>query len=147
MRMPTCTRLRVFAFLVAAIIGPLSSADAQDFKLIAHPSVAASDVPADAIAKIFTKQSKKLPDGSTVTPADLGKDSPVRAAFTKAIHGKSVAAIETFWQQQIFSGKEVPPASKSSDADMLAWVRSTPGAIGYVSAGAGTDGVKVIAVK
>jgi ABC-type phosphate transport system substrate-binding protein len=137
----------VLTFLVAALIGPLSSAAAQDFKVIAHPGVAAADAPAAALAKVFTKQSSKLPDGSAVTPADLGKESPVRAAFTRAVHGKSVAAIETFWQQQIFSGKEVPPATKDTDAAMLAWVRSTPGAIGYVSAGAGTDGVKVIAVK
>jgi ABC-type phosphate transport system substrate-binding protein len=140
-------RLRLFAFLLAALVGPFGTAAAQDFKVIANPSVTAADAPADAIAKVFTKQSKKLPDGSTVTPADLGKDSPVRAAFTRAVHGKSVSAIETFWQQQIFSGKEVPPATKNSDAEMLAWVRSTPGAIGYVSGGASIDGVKVIAVK
>ena len=45
------------------------------------------------------------------------------------------------------SGKEVPPATKASDDDVIAFVKATPGGIGYVSAGASTAGVKVIDVK
>ena len=70
-----------------------------------------------------------------------------RAAFSEAVIGRSVGAIEIYWQQQIFSGKEVPPATKSSDDDMVAFVKSNPGAIGYVSGGASTAGVKVVEVK
>ncbi len=141
--------LKVVAFIALAVstLGAARTAHAQAFKVIAHSSVTASDVPSAALSKVFLKQSKKLPDGTTVTPVDLTKDSDVRAAFSKAVHGRAVGAIETFWQQQIFSGKEVPPATKSSDADIIAFVKSTPGAIGYVSGSASTDGVKVIAVK
>ncbi len=141
--------LKMFALAAVACVVMVSArtAHAQAFKVIAHSSVTESDVPAAALSKVFLKQSKKLPDGTTVTPVDLAKDSDVRAAFSKAVHGRAVGAVETFWQQQIFSGKEVPPAVKNSDADIIAFVKSTPGAIGYVSGGASTDGVKVIAVK
>lgn len=141
------SRLILSLLLGLAIFGTADALQAQGYKVIAHPSVAASDAPAAALSKVFLKQTKKLPDGSSVTPADLGKDSPVREAFTKGVHNRSIAAVETYWQQQIFSGKEAPPSTKGSDADMLAWVKATPGAIGYVSSGASTDGVKVIAVK
>ncbi len=133
--------------LAIGTVGISRSAAAQAFKVIANSSVTAADVPGAALSKVFLKQSTKLPDGSTVTPVDLQKTSDVRAAFSKSVHGRAVGAIETFWQQQIFSGKEVPPATKASDAEMIAFVKATPGAIGYVSSGAATDGVKVIAVK
>lgn len=128
-------------------LGTAEALSAQGYKVIAHPSVAADDAPAAALSKVFLKQTKKLPDGSTVTPADLSKDSPVRDAFTKGVHSRTIAAVETYWQQQIFSGKEAPPSTKGSDAEMIAWVKAPPGAIGYVSSGASTDGLKVIAVK
>ena len=69
-------------------------------------------------------------------------------AFARAILGKSAAALESFWQQQIFAGKDVPPAEKGSDADVLAFVRGNPKAIGYVAAG--TDlgaGVKAVTLQ
>jgi ABC-type phosphate transport system substrate-binding protein len=144
--------MRKIKFLFATIVAVLSmstarSVEAQAFKVIANSSVAVSEIAGADLSKVFLKQTAKLSDGTAVSPVDLQKDSGVRAAFTKAVHGRSVAAVETFWQQQIFSGKSVPPAAKNSDAEVIAFVKSTPGAIGYVSGGASTDGVKVIAVK
>ena len=75
------------------------------------------------------------------------KSSATRAAFSKAILGRPVSAVETYWQQQIFSGKEVPPTTKANDDEVIAFVKANAGAIGYVSAGASTAGVKVVDVK
>lgn len=122
-------------------------AAAQDFKVIVNSANAASELPAATVSRIFLKEADKFPDGSAAVPVDQGKTTPVRAAFTKAVIGRAVSAVETFWQQQIFSGKEVPPATKPSDDEVIAFVKANPGAIGYVSAGASTAGVKVIAVK
>ena len=60
--------------------------------------------------------------------------------------GRSAKQIESFWQQQIFSGKDVPPEQKASDAEVIAWVKANPGAIGYVSAGSAVSGVTVVKV-
>jgi ABC-type phosphate transport system substrate-binding protein len=46
----------------------------------------------------------------------------------------------------VFSGKDVPPPEKGTDADVVAFVKSNPGAIGYVAAGS-ADGVKVVSLK
>jgi ABC-type phosphate transport system substrate-binding protein len=140
-------KLSLFAALLVAVVAPARSLAAQEFKIIANNSVSASSISADALAKVFLKQTDKLPDGSAATPVYQSKTSATRIAFDKAILGKSVAGVETFWQQQIFSGKDVPPASKSTDDDVINFVKSTPGGIGYVSAGSAAAGVKVIAVK
>ena len=46
----------------------------------------------------------------------------------------------------IFSGKGIPPPEKASDAEIVTFVRDTPGAIGYVAPGADLSGVKVVAI-
>lgn len=139
-------KLSILAALLVALVAPARSVAAQDFKVVANNSIAASSVTADVLAKVFLKQTDKL-EGSATTPVYQGKTSATRIAFDKSVLGKSVAGVETFWQQQIFSGKDVPPPSKATDDDVIAFVKSTPGGIGYVSAGAATAGVKVIAVK
>jgi ABC-type phosphate transport system substrate-binding protein len=120
---------------------------AQEFKVIVNSANATTELPAAAVSKIFLKEAAKFPNGSAAVPVDQGKASPVRAAFTKAVIGRAVSAVETYWQQQIFSGKEVPPASKPSDDEVIAFVKANPGAIGYVSAAASTAGVKVVEIK
>jgi len=130
-----------------ALLVIATPAAAQGFKIVAHESVTESELPKDVVAKIFLKQAPKFPGGVAAKPVDLNKASSVRADFSTAVLGRPVAAVETYWQQQIFAGREVPPPAKASDDEVLAFVRSTPGAIGYVSAGAATAGVKVIAVK
>lgn len=138
--------LAALALVVVALAAPREAA-AQAYVVIVNPAVSDASAPKALISKIFLKQAAKLPSGATVSPIDLAKESPVRAEFTKAVHGRTMTAVETYWQQQIFSGKDVPPASKASDDDVIAFVKSNPGAIGYVSAGASLAGVKAIDVK
>jgi ABC-type phosphate transport system substrate-binding protein len=133
------------AFMAVAATTP--SVGAQEYKLIANSGVAIGDLSADQAAKIFLKQTSKFPDGMAAAPVYQVKAAAPRIVFDKTVLGKSVAAVETYWQQQIFSGKDVPPPAKGSDDDVIAFVKATPGGIGYVSAGAAVAGVKVIGVK
>lgn len=142
------TKLR-YAVTVSAIAlcAMAAPAAAQDYKVIVNSANSTSDLPAAVASKIFLKETTKFPNGTAATPVDLNKASAVRAAFSKAVIGRPVSAVETYWQQQIFSGKDVPPSAKASDDEVIAFVKANPGAIGYVSAGASVAGVKVIDVK
>ncbi len=141
--------LRTLLALAGALLLAVAArpAQAQGFKVIAHAEVAESELAKDVVAKLFLKQAAKFPGGTAAKPVDLNKASAVRAEFSTAVLGRPVSAVETYWQQQIFAGKEVPPPAKASDDEVIAFVKATPGAIGYVSAGAAIAGVKVIAVK
>ena len=80
-------------------------------------------------------------------PVDLAEASGIRKAFSSEVVGKDVATVRSYWQQQLFTGRGVPPVVKASDAEVLAFVASRPGAIGYVSAGAALpDGVKAVRI-
>ena len=71
--------------------------------------------------------------------------SEVRKEFTNAVLGQSLMGVKNHWQQQIFAGRAAPPPVKETEAEVVAFVAATPGAIGYVSTSASlSSGVKVI---
>ncbi len=139
--------LIVKSFLAAALAALPAAALAAEFVLVANPSVSAAAISRAEASRMFLRLQTAWPEGGNVKPVDQAKTSPVRDAFSREVLGKSVAAVEQFWTQAIFSGRAVPPVEKRSDADVLAYVRETPGAIGYVSAAAPTEGVKRIGLK
>jgi ABC-type phosphate transport system substrate-binding protein len=131
---------------VVALTAVSAPAAAQDFKVIVNAGVNADILSAAEIGRVFLKQSE-LPNTPKTMPVDQAKSSPVRAAFSQAVLGRSVTAVDTYWQQQIFAGKDTPPAAKPGDDEVVAYVKATPGAIGYVSSSASTAGVKVVTIK
>jgi ABC-type phosphate transport system substrate-binding protein len=139
------TRFHHFVLATAAALTVAATpAAAQDFKVIAYSDL---EIAKADLAKLFLKQSNKLPDGTSAKPVDGAKGSPIRAAFSQNVLGRPVGAVEQYWQQQIFSGKDAPPPVKASDDEVAAFVKSTPGAIGYISAGSSAGGAKVVTVK
>jgi ABC-type phosphate transport system substrate-binding protein len=111
-----------------------------------HPSNPATQISRLKIGEIFLKKEKRWPDGQPAVPVEPPGKSSVRQRFDQEIFGKPVIAISAYWQQMIFGGKGVPPPEKSSDADVVAFVRETPGAVGYVASSADVSGVRVVAV-
>ncbi len=139
---------RIALWLLALAVLPLGKeAAAQDFQVVVNAANSVSSISADELSKIFLKKADSWPGGSSATAVDLKADSPAREAFSQAVHGRGASAIASFWQQQIFAGKDVPPEEKGSPADVIAFVSANPGAVGYVPAGTDVgSGVKVISV-
>jgi len=136
------------ACCVMALAMTTTAAYAQDaVKVIVNSSNPIAEMSAADVSNLFLKKIKKFPGGDAASPIDHAKGSAVRAAFAKAIHGRSVSAVDTYWQQQIFGGGESPPPIKNSDDEIVAFVKATPGGVGYVSSGASVGGVKVVTVK
>jgi ABC-type phosphate transport system substrate-binding protein len=133
---------------VVALLLAAAPVDAQTaYKIIAHPDSPANGISRSDASRIFMKKTTRWSDGSKVVVVDLSPTSPVRASFTSDVIDKNVSAVQAYWQQQIFSGRGVPPEEMATDADVIAFVRSRPGAIGYVSVDAPVDGVKVLSVN
>jgi ABC-type phosphate transport system substrate-binding protein len=84
--------------------------------------------------------------GTSLEPVDQERGSTVRETFSEAIHGRSVNAIKSYWQRQIFSGRETPPPELGSDAEVVNHVNSNAGGIGYVSVGTALNGAVQVQV-
>jgi hypothetical protein len=134
--------------LIATVVGFCTAvtASAGDIKVIANPSVGASSVSADEIKGVFLATKTSLSDGSHVEPV-LEKDGPAHEAFLKQFIGKTDTALETYYRSLVFTGKASMPKTLAADAEVVAYVAKTKGAIGYVSAAASTAGVKTLEVR
>jgi len=133
--------------VVIASIIPAAAA-AQEFKIVINETNPTSSISKRDLSRCFMKQATNWISGQPVIPVDQAASSEVRQAFSEAIHGRSVSAIKSYWQREIFSGRSVPPAEKASDEEVLAFVRANPGAVGYVSADADVGtGVKVLRIS
>jgi ABC-type phosphate transport system substrate-binding protein len=129
-------RLRIALLAIALAAGALGApraANAQGYLVIVNTSNTASTLPKGEVAALFLKQVTTWPDGSPVAVVDLVEKSPVRNAFSRAVIGRPTAAVRSYWQQQVFNGKAVPPTQRTSDAEVVAFVRDNPNAIGYVA--------------
>jgi ABC-type phosphate transport system substrate-binding protein len=141
--------MKRLAYSLAATLTALMPANgfAGSFKVIVNNVVHVESLSKKEVSDLFMKRTPKWGSGTPVMPVDQSDRAAVRGEFSKTIHGKATAAVKSYWQQQIFSGRDVPPVEKASDSEVVALVRSNPGAIGYVDAAADTTGVKVLTIQ
>lgn len=91
-------------------------------------------------------KKKTWANGTKVSLA-VHKKNPAFDTWLKGNVGKSGSQFKSYWKKMVFTGKGAMPADFASDAEILAHVAATPGAIGVIIEGDGGDGVKVIAVQ
>ncbi|MDB4890388.1 MAG: hypothetical protein JWL61_2243 [Gemmatimonadetes bacterium] len=122
-----------------------AAARAQDgFVLIVNRANPVSTLARDEASKLFLLKRRKWASGQTAQPVDQVESSGVRRLFSNGIHLMDVPSVKSFWQEIVFSGKGEPPPERASDEEVLAFVRATPNAVGYVSSATLTIGVKIL---
>ncbi len=138
------------ALLGVALLCGYRSASAEtprEFKLVVHPSNSTASISRSEAASIFLKKTTHWSNGATIVVIDLPPEASVRQSFSSHVLGKSVAAVKSFWQQQIFSGRDVPPVEKRTDEEVIAFIRSNANAIGYIGIGTPTQGLRVVEIS
>jgi len=138
----------VVSALVLSLALPALAAAADDFVVIVHPSVTGASIRRLDLAAVFLKKAVRWGSGGSAIPVDQSGTSPVRKSFSEAVLGMPVAAAVQYWQKQMFETRPLrPPAVRGSDAEVIAFVAKTEGAVGYVSKTATLPpGVRTIAV-
>lgn len=148
---PSCRKIMALAAAILFVLGtviPLGAALAVDSRLvvIAHPDCGTDSVSADFIQNVYIGKTAKWGNGAKAEPGTL-KGGEIHELFLKDLVSKSVSQFSTFWKKIVFTGKGKPPKELADEAAMVEFVKSTPGAIGYVSASAAVEGVKVLKVE
>jgi TonB family protein len=119
---------------------------AADVKVIANGSLKADIISADEVKSVFLEKSNSLRDGTHVEPV-LEKDGPVHEAF---LHEYLAAGtdddLQSYYRALVFSGRGSMPKQLGSDAEVVAYVARTKGAIGYVSAETAVEDVKTLSI-
>ena len=135
------------SFLALALTLAAGRASAQEYRVIVNAANPGSQIRRDALATIYLKAYARWSDGKPVAAVDQSARSAVRATFTEQALGQDVRAVQILWIRSIQGGQGTPPPVKSSDEDVVAFVKSNPNAIGYVSSNATLDAaVKTVKV-
>jgi len=118
---------------------------AGEVKVIANASVKADTISVAELKRVFLEEKISLADGTHVEPV-LEKDGPVHQAFLQEYLGIREDDLQTHYRTLVFTGKGSMPKALASDAEVVAYVARTRGAIGYVSSAASAEGVKTLAI-
>ena len=130
--------LLVAPLTILALSGATPVPDDQrtpDFVVIVNIENPVDSITTDQLSKIFLKKIRQWETGRTIQVVEQHISSRVRRELAEQIHRRSVSAVSAYWQQQIFSGRAVPPPERATDADVVEYVGGLPDAIGYVSPG------------
>lgn len=147
MRIARATLLFVALLAMVAATVTAQVQATPTYRLIVHPANSTVIVPRSFVLDAFLKRVTRWRDGETIRPVDLDPNSATRRAFSQEVLGRSAAAVRSYWQQMIFSGRGLPPVEVDSDEEVVSYVLSYRGAIGYVSVRANLRGARVLSVQ
>jgi ABC-type phosphate transport system substrate-binding protein len=137
--------LPLLLFAALAVATPVRADPA--YRVIANAANPVTSVERRFLADVFLKKTTRWPSGGAARPVDQTAESPIRRRFCEEAIGRPLDAVRNYWQQQVFSGRDVPPPELDGDEEVLRYVQKYPGAIGYVSAAADVRGVRVLGVR
>ena len=144
-------RLEAAFGLILSFLFLQGSASAPPYKVVVSTTNPVTTLTRREAAAIFLKKRTRWEAGGEIAPVDQSSTSLVRAAFTREVLESEglgrLSAVQTFWQQQVYSGRSTPPLIKASDAEVVAFVAAHGEAIGYVSGEAATPGVKIVTIQ
>jgi len=147
---PRVARRGLLALVLAALgldsAEARAEAEAPSYVVIVHPNNPHATASREFLAAAFLKKSTRWQNGEPIRPVDLRADSWVRRKFSEAVLRRSVPAVRNYWQQRIFSGRDVPPPEFDSDEAILQYVATHVGAVGYVSTRAQLKRARVLIV-
>lgn len=96
------------------------------------------------IVNIFFGRYREFFNGVEAQPVDLVDTHSDRARFYKGLVGKDLSDVNAYWSRQMFSGRMQPPVKVNTPDEILKWVASHPGGIGFVELAKADARVRVV---
>jgi len=98
---------------------------------------------AESLKRIWAGRTIAL-DGTALRPVNLPAGHPVRRRFLATVMQQDDDEYVAYWTVRRYVGKGAPPRELGNSAEVIEFVRSTPGAIGYIDAADVKPGLSVV---
>lgn len=95
------------------------------------------------LEKVYTGRIIEV-DGIPVTAVNANRGSSVRNRFLQSYLKQDEDKYTAYWTVRRYIGKGAAPRELSNSADVIDFVKSTPGAIGYIDEADVASGVTVL---
>ena len=131
--------IRTLVLALASAAGTLRAADGV--VVIGHPNVQQLDP--QTLEKIYTGKLIQV-GGVYVTAVNADAGSAIRDRFLQAFLKKDEGKYTGYWLVRRNIGQGKPPRELTRSIDIINFVNSTPGAIGYISEADVQPGMNVL---
>ena len=115
---------RFFSTALLALLLP-QVANAADVVVISHPGISLSG----EVKEVFLGE-KQFHGNTKLIPVD---NAELQESFLHKFMQMNATKYNSIWTKKSFRDGLTPPAMKSGDAEVIEYIKRTPGAIGYVS--------------
>ena len=145
---PGKTAASYFIFILLACININSSYADTDTAVIviANKGVVEESLTLGAVRSIFGMRLRAWAGGKPIRVFVFNDHHPLHIEFSKKILGVFPHQLRWSWDRLVFSGTGQAPTYVDNEAQMLAYVENTPGAIGYITGSQGHGHVKQLPV-
>ena len=134
----------LFLILVLFLAGPGTAL--STVLIIVNSEVTESELDKGELERIYLGKKSRWDDKTTIVPAML-KGGGTHEEFVDQYLDRTMQRFVSYWRQMVFTGKGVPPKSFATEAELRNFVATTPGAVGYLSAGASLPGVRALTIR
>lgn len=133
------TTIKVVVLAVSLLF---SGVQADEIVVIGNSNLPKMDVA--TIQKVYTGRFISV-SGINVTPVGVKPGAAVRNRFLQQYLNQDEEKYTAYWTVRRYIGKGVPPTELASAADVINFVQSTPGALGYIAESDLKPGMNVVA--
>ncbi len=128
-----------------------SSSAYAEILIVANKDVPETNLRAQEIQEIFLGKRVQWSDNSRIRFVTVGA-ADVHSLFLKEYVKLSEADWKIYWKRMVFTGRGLPPETIASEAELIAFVSATKGAVGYISSEglsktSPKDSVKIIEIR
>jgi ABC-type phosphate transport system substrate-binding protein len=133
--------LVLHTLLVALALVPVEAGAAGGVVVIGDARLTRLDAP--TLEKVYTGKVIEV-DGIPVTAINANSGSAIRNRFLQVYLHQDEDKYTAYWTVRRYIGKGASPRELSSSAEVINFVKSTPGAIGYIDEADVPPGVNVL---
>lgn len=116
-------------------------------EVIVHPGVELRRIDPVSLRNIYMLRQTQWPSGQPVIVFVLPDNNATHESFAKQTLGLYPYRLRQTWDRLSFSGMARPPVEVRDENEMRARVRTTPGAIGYITKDTGNESIKTLRVE
>lgn len=136
---------RLYFYLVLGWLLLLPVGDAlADLVVVVNARNGVAVMTRNEVVNIFFGRYRQFFNGVEAQPVDLVDSNPERARFYAGLVGKDISEVNAYWSRLIFSGRVQAPPRMSNAEEVLKWVSSHPGGIGFVELSKADARVRVV---
>ncbi|BET57407.1 ABC transporter substrate-binding protein [Geobacter sp. 60473] len=135
----------ILVVLLVAVSVP-EAARAADYVLVVNRDNPVRTLTEQEARLMFLGKKTAWPDGRSVTIV-LQDGNKAHSSFVQGVLHRSSQQYDIYWKKALFTGTAIPPRILKGDADVKAFVATTPTAVGYISPETVDGSVRVLEVR